>query len=260
MKSPFPGMDPYLEKHWGDVHHRLVQYACDALQPRLPEDLRASVDERLVVESGDIHLRRIAPDVAILERETWALSASEPSSGGIAVAEPLIIEEIEVTEGFIEIRDDQGRLITAIEFLSPANKSRRDGEKKYLKKQTEVLEARASLVEIDLVRAGHYVLAAPEGKVPLAVRNDYLACITLPDLFTQFYEVYPLPLRRRLPALPIPLRKKEPRIPLDLQSLLDHAYSAGRYHTLDYSAPLGVPLSPEDAAWTETLVREAGLV
>ncbi|MGO9470092.1 MAG: DUF4058 family protein, partial [Isosphaeraceae bacterium] len=20
MKSPFPGMDPYLERHWGDVH------------------------------------------------------------------------------------------------------------------------------------------------------------------------------------------------------------------------------------------------
>ena len=260
MKSPFPGMDPYLEKHWGDVHHSLIQYARDALQPRLPEDLRASVDERLVVECGDIQLRRIAPDVAIVGREMWASSESEPSSGDVALAEPLIIEEIEVTEGFIEIRNDEGRLITAIEFLSPANKSRRDGEKKYLIKQNEVIEARANLVEIDLVRAGHYVLAAPEGKVPLEVRNDYLACITLPDSFTLIYEVYPLPLRRRLPALPIPLRKKEPRIPLDLQGLLDHAYSAGRYHTLDYAAPLNTPLAPEDAAWAETLVRGTGLV
>ena len=253
-------MDPYLEKHWGDVHHRLVQYACDALQPRLPEDLRASVDERLVVECGDIQMRRIAPDVAIVGRDPWASSESEAASGGIAVAEPLIIEEIEVTEGFIEIRNDEGLLITAIEFLSPANKFRGDGKKKYLQKQTEVLEARANLVEIDLVRAGRYVLAAPEDKVPPAVRNDYLACITLPDSFTLIYEVYPLPLRQRLLALAIPLREKEPRIPLDLQGVLDHAYSAGRYHTLDYAAPLSTPLPPEGAAWAETLARGAGLV
>jgi len=29
MKSPFPGMDPYLEQHWRSVHHRLLTYmAC----------------------------------------------------------------------------------------------------------------------------------------------------------------------------------------------------------------------------------------
>ena len=39
-------MDPWLELHWGDVHHRLVQYAGDALQTRLPEDLFARVEER----------------------------------------------------------------------------------------------------------------------------------------------------------------------------------------------------------------------
>ncbi len=32
MPSPFPGMDPYLEAHWGDIHHRIVNYACDAIQ------------------------------------------------------------------------------------------------------------------------------------------------------------------------------------------------------------------------------------
>ena len=50
--------------------------------------------------------------------------------------------------------------------------------------------------------------------------------------------------------------------PQDLagQGLLDHAYSAGRYHTLDYTAPLSTPLSAEDAAWAEMLVRGAGLV
>jgi hypothetical protein len=29
---------------------------------------------------------------------------------------------------------------------------------------------------------------------------------------------------------------------------------------LDYTAPLGTPLAPEDAAWADALVRNAGLV
>src|SRR5438105_4713913 len=46
MKSPFPGMDPFLEQYWGDVHHSLIQYARDTMQPQLPADLRARVEER----------------------------------------------------------------------------------------------------------------------------------------------------------------------------------------------------------------------
>jgi Protein of unknown function (DUF4058) len=54
MKSPFPGMDPDLERHWGDVHQRIVTYACDRLQSRLPEDLRARMQERVYIEIPDV--------------------------------------------------------------------------------------------------------------------------------------------------------------------------------------------------------------
>jgi hypothetical protein len=36
MGSPFPGMDPYLEQHWGDVHASLIIDGRDQLQQRLP--------------------------------------------------------------------------------------------------------------------------------------------------------------------------------------------------------------------------------
>ena len=32
MPSPFPGMDPFLEAHWGDVHARLIVNACNQIQ------------------------------------------------------------------------------------------------------------------------------------------------------------------------------------------------------------------------------------
>src|SRR5581483_7274540 len=49
MPSPFPGMDPYLEAHWRDVHAALIIYARDALQTVLPAPLRARVEERVLL-------------------------------------------------------------------------------------------------------------------------------------------------------------------------------------------------------------------
>ncbi len=49
-KRPFPGMDPFLERHWEDVHIRLIGYMADALQPQLSEDLIARMEEKVYVE------------------------------------------------------------------------------------------------------------------------------------------------------------------------------------------------------------------
>ena len=65
MKSPFPGMDPHLERYRGDVHHSLIQYTRDALQPRLPDDLRARVEERVFIESEPERIRQVVPDVYV---------------------------------------------------------------------------------------------------------------------------------------------------------------------------------------------------
>ncbi len=67
MPSPFPGMDPYLESHWGDVHTSFVTYARDALQKRLPADLRARIEECVSVESPLEKDRKRKPDVRVVE-------------------------------------------------------------------------------------------------------------------------------------------------------------------------------------------------
>ena len=53
MKSPFPGMDPYLESHWGDLHTTLMVYARNQLNAQLPDDLQARVEESLAVMEDD---------------------------------------------------------------------------------------------------------------------------------------------------------------------------------------------------------------
>ncbi len=59
MKSPFPGMDPYLEQRWLGVHSSLTTYAGDALNRLLPPGLLARSEERAIVSSDDEELRAI---------------------------------------------------------------------------------------------------------------------------------------------------------------------------------------------------------
>ena len=175
MNSPFPGMDPYLEEHWRDIHHRFLTYACDTLQEHLPGDLRARLEERAYVEPESGDGRGIYPDVRVVEY---------PASGGgtaaaaeVAVAEPLVIErESEpVTEGSIEIVDvaSGNRVVTAVELLSESNKVPGEGQDLYRKKQREYLGGGVSLVEIDLLRSGTRVLAVPHSAIPRSHRTTY---------------------------------------------------------------------------------------
>src|SRR5580765_6135358 len=107
MKSPFPGMDPYLEYHWGDVHHSLITFLEGALNDRLPDGLVARADERVFLESEEGAGRSTFPDVRVIERRP-AATAAKPEEGGVAVAEPLAIHcsvPEPVTEGFLQIID-----------------------------------------------------------------------------------------------------------------------------------------------------------
>src|SRR5215213_5184027 len=93
MRSPFPGMDPYLDQRWGDFHAAVVTYMRDALQPGLPSDLRARMEERVYVESLEAMGRQVVPDVHVHEtpRTSRPVGRRAPTDGGLAVAEPILV-------------------------------------------------------------------------------------------------------------------------------------------------------------------------
>lgn len=62
--SQFPGMVPYLEKRWGDVHISLI--ALEQLRRRLPEGLVARIEQRVFVESEESP-RTFVPDVYVVK-------------------------------------------------------------------------------------------------------------------------------------------------------------------------------------------------
>ncbi len=256
MSSPFPGMDPYLEQYWRDVHTSLIVYARNQLQSKLPSDLRARVEERVLVESPGAAPRGVHPDVRVFETERPALRAA-PATSEIA-AEPLLLEIVDepTTETFIEIREvgTGHRLITAIEVLSAANKFPGDGQDKYLLKQGEILRGGVNLVEIDLLRSGMRVVAAPIDLIPPGRRTPYLACVRRASC-PRKSEAYPIPLRERLPVIRVPLRPTDADALLDLQKLIDECWTTGGYDDIDYTVPPVPPLWPDDAAWAESLMR-----
>jgi hypothetical protein len=258
-KSPFPGMDPWLEKRWGDVHQRLVTYAADALQEVLPDDLRARLEERVFVEAlfGE---RSIVPDVRVIERGGAGFIQSRAT--GSVTAEPLIIDldDEPVSQGFVEIIDvgSGGRVVTVIEVLSPSNKTPGAGQDLYLKKQQELRGGGVSLVEIDLLRSGRSVSPVPPHRLPPAYRSPYQISVTR-GWRRNKAEIYRASLRDPLPVIAVPLRETDADAALDLQTLIAKVYRNARYDDLQYSEDAWPALEGSDREWADSILKTAGL-
>jgi hypothetical protein len=244
-------MDPYLERHWGDVGTSLLVYLTDQLNEQLPPDLVARVEE----EGSDEDLREEDSSEEDFgeDEEQWDLESETPTRRHVRILEP----------------DSGDRLVTAIELLTPADKATESGRQDYRQKQRTYVQSGANLVEIDLIRSGPPILDVPERYRETCVHTPYLICVRrmahperlecwrfslrdpLPDIR--------VPLRARLPHLPLPWRLGEADVLLRLRPLLDRCYRRGRYDRIDYRRPPNPPLSEDDARWADALLREKGL-
>jgi hypothetical protein len=260
MGSPFPGMDPYLEAHWGDVHARLIVYSSDALQRQMPGGLLVRAEEHVSVGQGEGAVRGFYPDVRISERDS---TATEPTSPGhAAVAEPQVFPiNIEPrTQRSLRIYDTStgDRLITAIEFISPSNKDGEIGTKSYCNKRELFTAGDVNFVEIDLLRTGRYILAAPTGLTRNLDQLPAYGASVFRSQKPKVIEWYPMELRQRLPTILIPLRPTDADATLDLQALIEAAYDNGGYKRTNYRREPIPPLKEADARWANELLKERG--
>jgi hypothetical protein len=163
-------------------------------------------------------------------------------------------------QAFLEVLDvgSGGRVVTVIEFLCAANKVPGEGQTLYLQKRREPQDGAVNLVEIDLTRAGRRILTVPPERIPPSHRTTYQICVWRASKPRQI-EVYPAPLAARLPTIAVPLRESDDDVPLELQVLIERCYSHGRYDDLDCGSPPSPPLTGADEAWSDELLRSAGL-
>jgi hypothetical protein len=263
MPSPFPGMDPYLEKPslWPDVHHEIISVTRAMLTRLLRPKYAVLVEERVyLAEDNDPARETRIPDVKVALRPTaGSTPASLPSFPGVAITAPVavpLLDAEEVREAYLTIIDHEGqKVITVIEILSPSNKLPGSaGYDSYRTKRREIMSSATHLVEIDLLRQGRP--AYPKSGI---LNSEYQVhvCAKRPR---REQVVWPIKLRERLPVLGVPLNPEDQDAPLDLQEALDTAYDRAGYDlVLDYSRDPEPPLAPEHRQWMEELLRAKGL-
>ncbi len=225
MPSPFPGMDPYLEddKLWPEFHDALVATLYQALLPNLGDRYRARVGQRhYVVEQ--------------------ALFTS-------------VIRD-EHREKFIEVRQRDGRLVTLLDVVSPANKTLSAARQAYLAKRQEAKGAGASLVEIDLVLQGQPTLDYSRDGLP---DWDYAVTVTRCTQPERF-EIYTATLQKKLPRFRLPLTSDDRDAVLDLQTTFTRCYDQGDFRgRINYGRDPLTTLADDKRKWLGDWLKQQKL-
>ena len=256
MPSPFPGMDPYLElaSGWPNVHHRLVVGLGDLVQEAVRPRYLVSVEERVYLAPRGELLG--SPDVVAHRLNR---GGTVPITTVGAVAEPMGIPlpPIEsIQEPYLVVRGPlpEQEVIVVMEVLSPSNKRSGRGQEEYVRKRETVLFSNSHLIEIDLLREGKH--PASEWLPP---GYDYSILVSRVRR-RPLADYYPWTVRDPIRAFRLPLANGEEPVPIDLGVVVQQVYERGAFDLrVDYTRPPEPPLSPEDEAWADVLLRERGL-
>lgn len=214
-RSPFPGMDPYLEAPtlWPDVHTSLMIIFREQLTPLLAPHYLAELETQVVIDRVPIDTPTRLVSIHIRQRENEML-------------------------------------VAVIELLSLVNKRRGQGREEHLEKRRGFLNSPVHLIEIDLLRcfprmpfddalpAAHYIVMVcdvgnrPNSHVrPISVRQP-LPTISIPLLPSDPF--VPLDMGQAL-------RTAYERARYDLR--------------IDYRQPPIPSLSATDAEWASERIR-----
>jgi hypothetical protein len=217
-------MDPYLEDEalWPAFHQQMVMCLYQALLPGLDDRYRARVCQR-----GYVTEQVLFTSITRENRQ----------------------------EDFVEVRQRKdGRLVTLLEVVSPANKTTKPGRAAYLDKRREGRSAGANLVEIDLVLQGQPTLEYSRDGLP---DWDYAVTVTRstqPDR----YEIYTATLQKRLPRFRLPLASDDRDTVVDLHTAFTRCYDQGGFASkIDYARDPSTALADDDRKWlAETLKQQ----
>jgi hypothetical protein len=253
MRSPFPGMDPYLEHPalWPDVHNSLIAAIRDELAPLVAPRYYVGLERRAYLLTPDDVVFIGRPDIALIPRPPYDPATPTGSvQSAVGVLDVDVPMNDRVSESFLEVREvGTGLLITVLELLSPANKLHAEGREQYVAKRADILGTRTNLVEIDLLRTGKpmQVVGGPgEGGYRILVSRGWRRPKST---------LYTFGLQATIPAFPLPLRQGENEPLVDLNTILHALYDRARFDLrLDDTQPPVPPLAETDAAWSRGLI------
>ncbi len=219
-------MDPFLEedKHWPEFHNQLVHCLYQILLPGLMDRYRARVAQRHYVNEQVLFTS--------------------------------VVRE-EHHEPYIEIRQrTDGKLVTVVDVVSPANKTTAGGRQAYMDRRREARNQSSSLVELDLVLQGQPMLDYSREGLPDWDFAVTVSRSTQPDR----YEIYTATVDKRLPRFRMPLAADDRDTVVDLQAAMTRAYDQGNFAQLiDYAKDPATAISDNHRNYLDCKLRELKL-
>ncbi len=254
MPSPFPGMDPYLERPgvFHDFHQSYVPALRDQLAAQVAPKYFVRLDLEIYVQETEQPRGEFIgrPDFHVRE---GGARASLRTSAKVALLEPedVTVETDAVKHSVIKVIDALSmKVVTTIEILSPTNKKAGKPRRKYLRKRERILESNTHLVEIDLLRGYRPMPMSP------LLPSDYRIFLSRASARPNG-KVWRFGLRDRIPNVPVPLKGGDPDATLDLMADLHRVFDGAHYGDYIYAQPPEPPLTAEDATWAKEVLAKA---
>lgn len=264
--NPFPGMNPYLERSdiWPGFHNRLIAVLAEELGPRLPDNYRLELEQRVEVQTP------LGPPSALAFMIPDALVATEPAArlpnapsilttvaGTDTLPEEAVAVRVlmprEVNVSWLRIKTvPESEVVTIVEVLSPTNKAPGTGRLQYLNKREAISAGYVNLVEIDLLRRWEPM---PLETSPPASDYRILVCRGLEHPSAL---LYPFSVKQAIPKFPLPLLPEDEELEVDLGAIVDRLHHTARYgQVARYHEPPPEPaFAPEAQAWVEDRVAQ----
>lgn len=256
MPSPFPGMDPYLDNPeiWSEVHHWLLTGIAEFLVGQLRPKYRVAVEKRIYQTTDETSLLVGISDVIVAKAISTPTSRAVSSTAIASPPQPFTVNlpmPEEVRESYLEVREvGTGEVITTIEVLSPKNKRSGEGRNAYEIKRRRILGSLTHLVEIDLLRAG-----TPMTILNPAISSQYRILVSRSNCRPSA-DLYAFNLPDPIPSFSLPLKHQDSEPLVDLQTILQSIYDrAGFDLAINYDRPAVPPLTVEDLAWAEDILK-----
>lgn len=255
MKSPLPGMNPWLEGYlWPDVHNDLASAIRSLLAPQIAPKYVARLAIATILDSDpESEIGITYPDVEVLQRQN-RVEEPKMTYGNVKLTEPTVITPFKIPITLripiVEIRDTaNNKLVTAIEILSPVNK-RNPNLIDYRIKIDDLHRSGVHILEIDLLRRGTRPFSTK--------KNASHYQMMLLRAGTHNAALWAINVQDELPVLPVPLRAPDPDVVLELGKALDIIFERSLYHlSINYAEKPAPPaFSEEDRVWIQQIVQK----
>jgi hypothetical protein len=261
MRSPFPGMNPYLEHPalWSSFHLRLIGAVLSSLDSALPSRYYTEVktqtyqvlegseedEEGQWVRNRSAHLPAHASRAP--DEESNMMTVTLPKCPQSVIL-PIMIT---LKERHLEVRElGSEAVITIVKVLTPRNKRQGRGRMVYERQRERILSGLSHLVEIDLLRRD-----LPMPMLGTIGSTDYRILVSRAQCRPQA-DLYRFDLSEPIPSFPLPLKPEDAELIIDLQSIVEELFDRARYaQRIDYCQPVPSPLLTSiQQAWVDELL------